>query len=107
MHIVPEQVYLDCDTSAVEVPTLQNLSTDGEPSVSRVVLAGKGSSAVVTSGEGSMASGDAREASKREFKKKQLLVARDKEESVAVSVSYCHLSCSLILDRLNFALCSC
>lgn len=77
-------VLLTKESADIGSGTLQILSTGGE-SGSRAPVAGKGSNA---SGAGEIStSGDAREPHKREYKRKQLLVAKDKDkESAVVSV---------------------
>lgn len=60
---------------------MQNISAGGE-SGSRTSVAGK-VSAVNGSGEG-LTAGDVREPHKREYKRKQMLVAKDKDKELAV-----------------------
>ncbi|XP_024390724.1 uncharacterized protein [Physcomitrium patens] len=71
----------DMSEAPSEGRALQNISAGGE-SGSRTSVAGK-VSAVNGSGEG-LTAGDVREPHKREYKRKQMLVAKDKDKELAV-----------------------
>ena len=67
-----------------ELASVQILTPDSDQSGLRAVTPGKSSPAVALLGDGA-APGDAREGNKREVKKKQLLLAKEKD-SATVSV---------------------
>lgn len=69
-----------------ELTSVQILTPFGDQSGLRAVTPGKSSPAVALSGDG-VAPGDAREVNKRDVKKKQLLLAKEKD-SATVSVEF-------------------
>lgn len=74
-----------------ELTSVQILTPDGDQSGLRAVTPGKSSPAVAL-GDG-VAPGDVREGNKREVKKKQLLLAKEKD-SATVSVEFSVISAS-------------